>query len=266
LDCFFDDAWSYLSCVPRLHEFTEFPGKHISKWMPVDHFHSGFDTFTYLNLYRFVGMFLSDIGVLSVGEPLRKYVGHDMIKSDGRKMSKSAANSVSARQVVDEYGADALRLAVLWAAAPERAIDWRHADLQRSTALGERIAATFSKATEQIFAGRAKQHQAVSKSVTAFVRRLRRSWPRIGKFIDEYRPNAAVEHLSDVVRTAEGFVSEHATSTRFSDNDASRLLTVFGEFSTVLSPFAPFLAEECAALTKLPSLAATSQWPTNGAD
>jgi leucyl-tRNA synthetase len=260
LDCFFDDAWSFLSCVKQFDNFVDFPSNQMAAWMPVDHFHSGFGTFAYLNLYRFIGFFLFDIGLVTTEEPLRRYDGNDVLTHAGRKMSKSAGNTVAASEVVATHGADALRLAVLWAAAPERSIDWEHVDIRRSVALCRRVAAVFSKAADRIISLSVNRSGTTSR-VEKLAAGVRSSWQRISKFIDDYRPNAAVEEIALQIAAIDDFVSQHATTKQFSHDDASRLRAILQELSVVLSPFAPFLAEECAAIVGLPTLATNSTWP-----
>ena len=131
LDCFFDDLWCFLaSCGSLDHPFAE--REENAAWMPVDAMHTGFDTLAYVHLYRFLGAFLHDRGALENPEPVFSFHGHDMVLSEGRKMSKSQGNLVSPMEIVARHGSDALRLGIIWAAGPQRTVDWRDALVERA--------------------------------------------------------------------------------------------------------------------------------------
>jgi leucyl-tRNA synthetase len=261
LDCFFDDAWSYLSCAASLDSLTEFPATKLAAWMPVDHFHSGFDTFSYLNLYRFIGAFLHGVEMIGGPEPIRRYLGHDMVTSGGRKMSKHLGNTVMPDEIMAEFGADALRIAVLWAAGPERSIDWRNANLQRAAGLLDRLFVLVAKSADAIAAAAGRHSPCKSKAAVKMESSVRESCRQVGQFIEGYRPNAAVEELANCTQRLESFVNPRAAASRLSADDALVLKRVLQWLAVALSPFAPYLAEEIAIRSDLKSMAATAEWP-----
>jgi leucyl-tRNA synthetase len=261
LDCFFDDAWSYLSGVPALDSLAEFPANQLAAWLPVDQFHSGFDTFGYLNLYRFIGAFVHDANLLGDDEPIRRYVGHDMVTAGGRKMSKHLGNSVVPDEVMAEYGADALRIAVLWAAGPERAVDWRHVNLQRAGNFLDQLFVLFAKSADAVANAAGRISSSTSKAAEKLESSVRTSCRRVGEFIDDYRPNAAIEELLQCSQRVEAFVFPRASSARLGSEDAMLLQESLRRIAVALSPLAPYLAEELARLSGLQTMAAVSTWP-----
>ena len=250
LDCFFDDSWSFLSCSETLSvSDSAFPGNEMARWMPVDRFHSGFDTFAYLNLYRFMGsVFPSSVN--GVSEPIASYMGHDMVLSDGQKMSKHLGNVVSPAELQDEYGADGLRVTILWAGAPERSIEWKHVDFGRTKKLFSRISRLVTKAAPM-----AQEAHAPCSGL------LNYRWNRIARFIDEYRPNAAIEELSLALRQLESLAeSDPRPGVR---GRPTNLAKNCHDFLIALSPFAPHLAEELnQRMFGSEALIAMERWPS----
>jgi leucyl-tRNA synthetase len=234
----------------------------MAAWMPIDHFHSGFDTFTYLNLYRFIATFLHDVGVVSTEEPIRRYAGHDMVIADGRKMSKHLGNALAPDDIMRKYGADALRIAVLWAAGPERVMNWRHANLERAAGFLDRAWALYATSAEAIAASAGILASTKSNAAAKVESGVRASCSRVRQFIEAYRPNAAIEELFHCTQRVESFVLPRARSARLSSDDAAALQHALQCLAVAMSPFAPHLAEELASLSGLRSMAATAMWPS----
>ncbi len=261
LDCFFDDSWSYLSCVAPLDSSLVLSSELLNSWMPVDHFHSGFDTFVYLNLYRMIGHFLFDQGVLTCNEPIRRYDGHDMVTNGGRKMSKRAGNSPDVDALLDSVGMDVLRIAILWAARPDRSIDWQDVDLHRAKLLVDR---TWSL-TCCVIAASASLSTRASAQPKAVLRRLyaenQRARIRIARFLDQYRPNAAIEEVHNWVRRSQDRVQLCVSSTSLNSEDVRLLRDDISKLAVCLSPMAPCLAEEVGEVLQMKFLIAKASWP-----
>jgi len=219
LDCFFDDVWCFLGGAAGL-EKSPFRRGAGHPWMPVDHFHSGFDTFAYLPLHRWLA------SVLDEEEPIVRHVGHDMVLSGGKKMSKHLGNAVSPEEILRVSGADALRVAVLWASGPQRPLEWRPELVTR--------AEVFLDAVHRLY-GRVPSRLPAAEGTHA----LRASLRRVGPLIEDYRPNAALEELWRVLPRLDTIV-RRLESGRVQAGDRSALI----EFAQALAPFAPHLAEE----------------------
>jgi leucyl-tRNA synthetase len=82
LDCYFDDIWCFLAAAAPLGPDFAFAAGDFP-WMPVDRFHSGYDTFFYLHLHRFLGLLLAEAEILSVAEPIRSYIGSRSAATSG---------------------------------------------------------------------------------------------------------------------------------------------------------------------------------------
>jgi leucyl-tRNA synthetase len=132
LDCHFDALWLWVpACVPpqeRGHTLEEiFALPDLRYWLPSERLVAGSDSGNFVFDQRTVTKALRDIGPLAFlgdGEPFAGCLFHEMVIRDGRKMSKHLGNVVDPDELVGRYGADTVRLAVLYAARPQRSLNW----------------------------------------------------------------------------------------------------------------------------------------------
>jgi leucyl-tRNA synthetase len=122
---FFDSSWYFLRyCSPRdaSHPFAPADAKY---WMPVDQYIGGIEHAILHLLYsRFFTKFFKDLGMISFDEPFTRLLTQGMVLKDGEVMSKSKGNVVDPDSMIQRYGADALRLFILFAAPPETELEW----------------------------------------------------------------------------------------------------------------------------------------------
>jgi leucyl-tRNA synthetase len=132
LDCHFDALWLWVpACVPAearedsLEEILALPD--LRHWLPSERLVAGSDSGNFVFDQRIVTKALRDIGPLAFledGEPFAGCLFHEMVISEGRKMSKHLGNVVDPDELIERYGADTVRLAVLYAARPQRSLNW----------------------------------------------------------------------------------------------------------------------------------------------
>jgi leucyl-tRNA synthetase len=132
LDCHFDALWLWIpACVPP--QEREGTLEHIltledlRRWLPSERLVAGTDSGNFVFDQRIVTKALRDIGplaFLSDGEPFAGCLFHEMVIRDGRKMSKHLGNVVDPDELLEHFGADTLRLAVLYAARPQKSLNW----------------------------------------------------------------------------------------------------------------------------------------------
>ena len=140
LDCHFDALWLWVpACVPpdargeSLEEILGLPD--LRYWLPSERVVAGSDSGNFVFDQRIVTKALRDIGPLAFlgdGEPFAGCLFHEMVISDGRKMSKHLGNVVDPDALVERFGADTVRLAVLYAARPQRTLNWSDSAVLRS--------------------------------------------------------------------------------------------------------------------------------------
>ena len=125
MDTFLDSSWYFLRyCDPKNTE-APFGKDKADYWMNVDQYIGGVEhAILHLMYARFFQMALYDLGLVSTEEPFKNLLTQGMVIKDGAKMSKSLGTVVSPKEIIEKYGADTARLFILFAAPPERELDW----------------------------------------------------------------------------------------------------------------------------------------------
>ena len=125
MDTFVDSSWYFLRYIDPKNTEEPFSTEIVNKWMPVDQYIGGVEHAIMHLLYaRFFVKAFKSMGMVDFDEPFKNLLTQGMVLMNGSKMSKSKGNTVSPLEIIDEYGADTARLFVLFAAPPERDLDW----------------------------------------------------------------------------------------------------------------------------------------------
>ena len=231
-------SWYWLRFMDP-HNDKEFVGQDALKyWGMVDYYNGGMEHATRHLLYaRFWHQFLYDQGLVPTKEPFKKRVAHGMVlAADGSKISKSKNNGVSPTDVVNEYGADTLRLFEMFMGDYEKAIPWSneglhgaHRFLERVERLEQRVVDgdNYSKDLESII------HKTIKKVTTDLA---------------TMKYNTAVSSLMILTNAYED--KESITKADF------RVLLL------LLNPIAPHITEELNERNRLGEMLCKSAWPT----
>ena len=125
MDTFVDSSWYFLRYIDPKNTEEPFSKEMVNKWMPVDQYIGGVEHAIMHLLYsRFFVKAFKSMGMVDFDEPFKNLLTQGMVLMDGSKMSKSKGNTVSPIEIINKYGADTARLFVLFAAPPERDLDW----------------------------------------------------------------------------------------------------------------------------------------------
>ena len=125
MDTFVDSSWYFLRYCDPHNEDAPFSKEKADYWMNVDQYIGGVEhAILHLMYARFFQMFLYDIGLCKEEEPFKNLLTQGMVIKDGAKMSKSLGNVVSPAEIQARYGSDTARLFILFAAPPEKELDW----------------------------------------------------------------------------------------------------------------------------------------------
>ncbi len=125
MDTFVDSSWYFLRYIDPKNTENIFDSEVVNKWMPVDQYIGGVEHAIMHLLYsRFFVKAFNDMGLVDFKEPFKNLLTQGMVLKEGSKMSKSKGNVVSPLEIIEEFGADTARLFVLFAAPPERDLDW----------------------------------------------------------------------------------------------------------------------------------------------
>jgi leucyl-tRNA synthetase len=126
MDTFVDSSWYfYRYCDPH-NDTAPFASEEIARWFPIDQYIGGVEhAILHLIYSRFWTKMMRDIGIVQNSEPVRRLFTQGMVIKDGSKMSKSVGNVVSPDDMVAKFGADSARMYSLFAAPPDRDLDWQ---------------------------------------------------------------------------------------------------------------------------------------------
>lgn len=236
MDTFIDSSWYFLRyCDPHNTE-EPLSKEKANYWMPVDQYIGGIEHAILHLLYsRFFMKVLQDEGMVDYPEPFTNLLCQGMVLKDGGKMSKSVGNVVSPEEIVGKYGADTARLFILFAAPPERDLEWSDQGVEGSYRFLKRVWAIVEKyqdfvkeskgdLSEDEFALRRKLHQTISK-VTEDLD---------GKFAFNTAISAVMELANEMYRFSE-------THSVIEDKLAKELVR---NLLILLAPFVPHITEE----------------------
>ena len=125
MDTFLDSSWYFLRYCDPHNDKMPFSKEKTDYWMSVDQYIGGVEHAILHLLYsRFFQKVFRDLGLVSNDEPFKRLLTQGMVNKDGKKMSKSIGNVVSPDEIINKYGADTARLFILFAAPPEKELDW----------------------------------------------------------------------------------------------------------------------------------------------
>jgi leucyl-tRNA synthetase len=153
MDTFVQSSWYFLRyCSPNLVD-KPFAKEDVDYWMEVDQYVGGIEHAILHLLYaRFFTKALRDLGYVSVDEPFSNLLTQGMVLKDGSKMSKSKGNTIDPDAIIKEYGADTARLFILFAAPPQKELEWNDSAVEGSFKFIKRFSerASHVKATKSL--------------------------------------------------------------------------------------------------------------------
>jgi leucyl-tRNA synthetase len=148
-DTFMESSWYFSRYASRDCD-TSMVDERASYWMPVDQYIGGIEHAILHLLYaRFFQKLMRDEGILDVDEPFTNLLTQGMVLKDGAKMSKSKGNTVDPQELVDRYGADTVRLFMMFASAPEQSLEWSDEGVEGAYRFIKRLWRAVSQHLEQ---------------------------------------------------------------------------------------------------------------------
>ncbi|MGL5271007.1 MAG: leucine--tRNA ligase, partial [Selenomonadaceae bacterium] len=158
MDTFICSSWYYMRYTDPHNEKEPFSAEKVNYWMPVDQYIGGIEHAILHLLYsRFFTKVLKDAGLVNFNEPFKNLLTQGMVIKDGSKMSKSKGNVVSPEEIISKYGADTARLFILFAAPPERDLEWSDQGVEGSYRFLNRVWRIVTNFAAQVEAGAADQ-------------------------------------------------------------------------------------------------------------
>ncbi len=146
MDTFFDSSWYFYRYTDP--KFTKGPVRPeaVKYWLPVDQYIGGIEhAILHLIYMRFFSKVMRDVGLIEIDEPVVRLFNQGMVIKDGAKMSKSKGNVVDPGVMVDRFGADAVRVYMLFAAPPEKDFEWSDSGIEGASRFLKRVYRLFSQ-------------------------------------------------------------------------------------------------------------------------
>ncbi len=259
MDTFVDSSWYYAKFTSPDSKAI-FDTDEIAYWMPVDHYIGGIEHAVLHLLYaRFFSMVLHDMGLLPTGEPFTRLLTQGMVIKDGAKMSKSKGNVVDPDAIIERYGADTVRLFMLFTAPPQKQLEWSDKGVEGCFRFIGRVWRLVTRYAGLYEAGTSVEGDGPGGELGKILRELHMTIRTVTHDIEErMQYNTAIARMMELVN-ALYLVDEK----EFATPDGRRVLsTVFDSLIPMLSPFIPHAAAELwEALGHSTDLHALS-WPT----
>jgi len=140
MDTFVCSSWYFLRYCSPHNERCAFDSKEVDYWMPVDQYIGGIEHAAMHLIYsRFFVKVLYDKGLIKFKEPFIKYFPHGVVNLDGQKMSKSKGNIVNPSEIYNRYGADTLRLYILFVGPADSPVDWSDSGVEGANRFLNRV-------------------------------------------------------------------------------------------------------------------------------
>jgi leucyl-tRNA synthetase len=251
LDCHFDALWLWVPSAvpPQARAEQMFSHPDLQRWLPSERLVAGADSGGFVFDQRVVTKALRDIGPFAFmqhGEPFSGCLFHEMVIADGRKMSKHLGNVVDPDELVDQYGADTVRLAVLYAAGPAKTLNWNDGALR----FASRFLHNVWIYAQARFAGlETAAEDAEAAADTEFMRERLRKWcdnglSRITEDLGELQMHKAVRNVTRLFERIQDF--EKRVIQRRGElcrADAEAQVAALKLLAQTLAPFAPHAAE-----------------------
>jgi leucyl-tRNA synthetase len=244
MDTFVESSWYFLRYCSPHYERGMFEGPAADYWMPVDQYIGGIEHAVLHLLYaRFYTKVLRDMGLVKVDEPFQALLSQGMVIKDGAKMSKSKGNVVDPDDLIRTFGADTARLFSLFAAPPEKDLDWNDRGVEGASRFLNRVWRFVLQHAEEVRAG-ATVGVVTTPEGQAFRRTVHETITRVtGDIERDFHFNTAISAIMELVNALYAF--ETASRDRMPAGERAALLREAIEtMLLLLGPFSPHVTEE----------------------
>jgi leucyl-tRNA synthetase len=251
MDTFVDSSWYFYRYTDARNSTAPFDSEKVNYWFPIDQYIGGVEhAILHLIYSRFWTKVMRDLGMIANSEPAERLFTQGMVIKDGAKMSKSKGNVVSPDLMIEKYGADATRMYALFAAPPDRDLEWQEegvAGISRFLARVYRLVGKYAPKVRYIEQGTRgdeiapEQFAGQTAAGAALLRTLHQTIAKITEdFNGRWHFNtciAAIMILVNEIYAAEGAMDSGEVS-------GATIADLLRTLTLLLVPFAPFLAAE----------------------
>jgi leucyl-tRNA synthetase len=263
MDTFVDSSWYFYRYTDAHNDRAPFDSKTAQYWFPIDQYIGGVEhAILHLIYSRFWTKFMRDLGLITNDEPIARLFTQGMVIKDGAKMSKSLGNVVSPDEMIAHYGADAARLYTLFAAPPDRDLDWQASGIEGIQRFLGRVyrfvVRNAASASGTSGAASLPTTSELSPAARQIQRKLHQTIKRVSDdFQGRWHFNTCISAIMELVNQlygAEEAIAQNAVP-------AALLAEVQRSLALLLAPFAPYLAHELWEMLGEKGTLLKAPWP-----
>ncbi len=254
MDTFIDSSWYFYRYCDAHNASAPFSKDVVRYWFPIDQYIGGIEhAILHLIYSRFWTKMMRDLGLITWDEPVTNLFTQGMVIKDGAKMSKSKGNVVDPDEIVGRYGADTCRMFSLFAAPPERELDWQESGVEGQYRFLGRVYRFVTRNLEKARSAGNASGQAPSEADRRALRKLHQTIGKVtGDFETRWHFNTSIAAIMELMNEAQ---SLEAGLTEASLPD------LCGAVALMLAPFAPYLAQELWSELGREGLVFKQNWP-----
>ncbi len=250
MDTFVDSSWYFYRYTDAYNDKLPFERDTAAYWFPIDQYIGGVEhAILHLIYSRFWTKFMRDLGLVNNDEPIARLFTQGMVIKDGAKMSKSLGNVVSPDEMMARYGADSARMYSLFAAPPDRDLDWQEKGIEGIQRFVSRV---FRFVKDTAHAGDAQAGMATSNELAPLARSVQRKLHQtIKRVTDDFSGRwhfntsiAAIMEFSNLLIASKDRILGGVELSQVDPFPASLLAEVQRDLVLLLAPFAPYFASE----------------------
>jgi leucyl-tRNA synthetase len=242
MDTFVDSSWYFYRYTDAKNSNAPFDSKTAQYWFPIDQYIGGVEhAILHLIYSRYWTKVMRDLGLIVNDEPARRLFTQGMVIKDGAKMSKSKGNVVSPDDMVGRYGADATRMYALFAAPPDRDLDWQEDGVAGVSRFLGRVWRLVTKHALIARGARGQRIDAPSGLALKLLRKLHQTIAKITlDFEGRWHFNTCVAAIMELVNELQAADAQLSAG----EVPAPAMRELLSSLVLLLAPFAPFLAAE----------------------
>ncbi len=247
MDTFVESSWYFLRyCSPRFD--GPFERDKVKYWMPVDQYIGGIEHAILHLLYsRFFTKVLRDLGYLDIDEPFERLLTQGMVIKDGAKMSKSKGNVVDPDDMVEKYGADAVRLFILFASPPERDLEWSDRGIEGASRFLRRLYRTGIQIKEL------ENGKSDPKLEKELLSKTHETIKKVTDDMERFQFNTAISSCMELLNKIQDVLGKVEKKT---------ILESYRTLVKLISPFTPHIADELDEIMGGDGFLIEKDWPT----
>ena len=261
MDTFVDSSWYFYRYADAHNSSAPFDPAKIAYWFPIDQYIGGVEhAILHLIYSRFWTKFMRDMGLVKNDEPVARLFTQGMVIKDGAKMSKSLGNVVSPDEMVARYGADATRMYSLFAAPPDRDLDWQESGIEGIQRFLSRVYRFYVRTCGADIPVRQSNsdNSSLSPAARAIQRKLHQTIKRVTTdFQGRWHFNTCIAAIMELVNDL--YSAEDARAA--GELPCSLIAEVQCNIALLLAPMAPYLAHELWEMAGQTTNLLKAPWP-----